>query len=125
MTKLLQNEAEVDLNITYVFIVNQDLNMSPEKMASQVAHVAIQLGVDMSEPHLEGPNTAIVGRNIVLYAPEDYMFDLLNNHKEELGVKYVIDSGFTENTKNKLTCLGFIRTPESLEYTKNLKSKKK
>lgn len=127
MTKLLQNEAEVDLNITYVFIVNQDLNMSTGKIASQVAHVAIQLGCYNSDPIFDkngnyNGSKVTIGKNIVLFDHEETMLQTLNNYKQEWGIKYIIDAGLTEGTKNKLTCIGFVRDKNNVKYTKGLKA---
>lgn len=116
----LKNNVKVDLTQTYVFLVNKDLHMSAGKIASQVAHVALQLGYDSCFEDITRKKSAIptIGKSIVLYATTDQMAKIITDGM--VNVKYVIDAGLTEVPKDSLTCVGFIRTPASLVYTKGL-----
>lgn len=118
---MLENEAYVDLNNIYVYLINEDLHMGIGKIASQVSHVAMQLGVDYCEGEPDNPY-AVIGKSIILYASEKYMLKLLNEKRNELTIRYVVDAGLTEVPKHSLTCIGFRRYTD--EYTKGLKSVK-
>lgn len=120
-----RNEAKVDLSRSFIYLVNQDLNMSAGKIASQVSHVAMQLGCRNVDVDMDGYHP-ILGRAVVLYAPESLLQELIHSPILEIySTKYVFDAGKTEVAKNSLTCVGFIReTDELIEYTKSLKSVK-
>jgi peptidyl-tRNA hydrolase len=127
----LDNEAKVDLSISFIYLVNQDLNMSAGKIASQVSHVAMQIGY--SDGFEDGINAIfkddyypILGRAVVLYASESLLQELIHSPILEIyNPKFVFDSGKTEVPAHSLTCVGFIRkSDELIEDTKNLKSVK-
>ena len=88
----------VDLNITYVYIVNKDLKMSKGKIAAQVSHVAMKMGNHYDK----------IGRAIVLKAPEEDMCRLIDILRKEKHLMFKInDAGLTEVPPGSLTCVGF------------------
>jgi len=50
---------KIDLNVTYYYIINEDIKMSKGKIAAQVSHVAMLLS-KMNKP---------IGRAIILKTP--------------------------------------------------------
>lgn len=100
-------------DITYVFLINSDVPMSGGKVGAQIANVAVQLPRANLKP-LEDPRTYVYS------APEDYMLWLIQNHEKTLNLKYTVDSGHTEFTVGKLTCLGFKRESWMVIFTKSL-----
>jgi hypothetical protein len=70
--------------------------------------------------------TPILGRAVILYAPELLLQEFIHSPiLERYDIKYIFDSGKTEVPKHSLTCVGFIRLKDELiEYTKTLKSVK-
>ena len=100
---------EVDLNVTYVYIVNSDLKMSKGKIAAQVSHVAMLLQKWFKKP---------VGKAIVLKADEETLKRFLKFKKQ---VKYIKDAGLTQVPRGSLTCIGFIQNEFFEKITKTLK----
>lgn len=98
-----------DLNKKYVYIINEDLKMSKGEIAAQVSHVAMQLG----------SRYGIIGRAIVLKAPEEilrkYLWTVQLNP-----VFYVEDVGLTDGISGCLTCIGFKETEDTIPFTENL-----
>lgn len=97
----------VDLSITYVYVINSDLKMSKGKIAAQVSHVAMML-TEYDFP---------IGRAIVLKAEEKLLRELIQRPE----VKYVKDAGLTEVPEGSLTCVGFVQNSEFKEITRKLK----
>ena len=90
---------KTNMDAKYYYIINNDLKMSKGKIASQVSHVAMMLGVKYGE----------IGRAIVLKASEKLLNELACN----INVVFVKDAGLTEVPAGSLTCVGF----KSIEYT--------
>lgn len=84
---------EIDLSVTYVYIVNSDLKMSKGKIAAQVSHVAMLLA-DFNKP---------IGRAIVLKATNETLLKLMKYPN----VKFIHDAGLTEVPKGSLTMYRF------------------
>lgn len=102
-------KRKIDLNVTYIYIVNKDLKMSKGKIAAQVSHVAMRLA-DFNKP---------IGRAIVLKAPENILRYLIDRKK--MGVVYIKDAGLTEVPEGSLTCVGFINSKRFFSVTNHLK----
>ena len=99
----------VDLTTTFIYVVNEDLNMSKGKISAQVSHVAMLLA---------DKNTGILGRAIILKAPEKTLRFILENY---IGVERIEDAGLTEVSKGSLTCIGFLRDEIVAKETTALK----
>ena len=97
----------IDLEVTYIYVINSDLKMSKGKIAAQVSHVAMLLA-DPGSP---------IGRAIVLKGHEDTLRELMKFRE----VRYIKDAGLTEVSPGSLTCVGFVLTPELKKITKKLK----
>lgn len=98
---------EVDLNKTFIYIVDASLGLSKGKIAAQVSHVAMMLS--------EG--SKVLGRAVVLKASHDY-FEFLCTVP---GSVYVQDAGLTEVPASTRTCVGFIKNDSNKELIKDLK----
>ena len=111
--------SNVDYNM-YIF-VNNDLNMSKGKIASQVGHVILSivehiLNNKKSDEFARYKEWKNQGQpKIILKATEDD----LNKLKELPESKYVIDAGVTQVKPNSLTVVGFFPNehPEFKKYT--------
>lgn len=97
----------VDLSVTFVYIIDESLQMSKGKIAAQVSHVAMELADAY-------PN--VLGRAIVLKADHETFIQFL----KYTGVFKISDAGLTEVPKGTITCVGFYRTPFMHEMTKHL-----
>jgi len=98
----------IDLERKYYYVINEDLKMSKGKIASQVSHVAMQLGECYD----------YIGRAVVLKTSEEILKDLKENADFAFSI---IDAGLTEVPENSLTCVGFISTTKNDILTKTLK----
>jgi peptidyl-tRNA hydrolase len=118
----------IDLTRTYIYIINEDLGMSKGKIAAQVSHVAMQLAcywgtLDREEGEME----PVIGKAIVLKAPESYLRNIIENTNKGKNlivgqpVFYIEDAGLTQVPKGSLTCVGFVQFENIVELTKNLK----
>jgi len=122
------NKAIVDLSRTYVYIINDDLGMSKGKIAAQVSHVAMQMGAYWGDYNSdEGETNVIVGRALVLKAPESYLRNIVENANKGTHlivgqpVFYIEDAGLTQVPAGSLTCIGFVEDETTKKLTKNLK----
>jgi peptidyl-tRNA hydrolase len=97
----------VDLLVTYVYVIDDSLGMSKGKVAAQVSHVAMKLGECYG----------IIGRAIVLKANHKTFMKLFRYPN----VKYILDAGLTEVPPDTLTCIGFKQTDFMHQMTKDLK----
>ncbi len=98
---------EVDLNKTFIYVIDASLGLSKGKIAAQVSHVAMMLS----------NNSKILGRSVVLKAPHDY-FEFLCSQPEAI---YVRDAGLTEVPSGTRTCVGFIKNDSNQKLFKDLK----
>jgi PTH2 family peptidyl-tRNA hydrolase len=126
---LMPPQPKIDLTHTYIYIINEDLGMSKGKIAAQVAHIAVMMGCYWSEyDDDEGETKPLIGRNIILKAPEAYLRRIIANANEGehliVGqpVFYIEDAGLTEVPAGSLTCIGFTKDNcYTDKLTKNLK----
>lgn len=97
---------KLDLEITYVYIIDSSLHMSKGKIAAQVSHVAMQLA----------EKYGCLGKAVVLKT----------DHNTFLGFSYLedaviqIDAGRTQVPEGTITCIGFKQTETIEKYTKHL-----
>lgn len=98
---------EVNLSITFVYIIDESLGMSKGKIAAQVSHVAMMLADQFQ----------VLGRAIILKADHETFLSFLKYNN----VVYIKDAGLTEVPKDTITCIGFFQTPFIRQITKNLK----
>lgn len=103
----------VDLSITFVYVIDESLGMSKGKIAAQVSHVAMELADEYK----------VLGRAIVLKADHNTFMRIFNDLEHALFEKahFVLDVGLTEVAPNTMTCIGFKQTGYSRSLTKNLK----
>ena len=87
---------KVNLNITYVYVINSDAKMTKGKVAAQVSHCAMQLGKDYDT----------LGRAIILKAPEMKLHELLALMPDSVCIH---DAGLNQVVPNTLTCVAFRR----------------
>ena len=104
----MQFKFDVDLNKTFIYVVDSSLGLSKGKIAAQVSHVAMLLS-DCGK---------VLGRAIVLKAPHDY-FEVLCGQPEAV---YIRDAGLTEVPEGTITCVGFIKNESNQKLFKDLKS---
>jgi len=100
---------DIDLNTTYIYIINSDLKMSKGKIAAQVSHVAMRLG----------KSYGMIGKAIILKAPESVLKEFIQDKK--VCTEYIRDAGLTEVPENSLTCVGFRQNKSTLLNTMELK----
>ena len=105
------------------YIVNSELNMSPGKIAAQVAHVAIIVAMTENNPACKHNLFKEWYQNydqkkIVLRGKQKDLERLVND-----GFYYIRDLGFTEVPEGSLTCVGSGTIWKS--KTPNGKSKKR
>lgn len=98
----------VDLSVTFVYVIDESLGMSKGKIAAQVSHVAMELADDYK----------IIGRAIILKADHPIFMKLWSSITAKA---YIIDAGLTEVPAGSLTCIGFRQTEETKQFTKDLK----
>jgi peptidyl-tRNA hydrolase len=99
----------VDLNITYVYIIDDSLGMSKGKIAAQVSHVAMILADD----------NKVLGRAIVLKADRKQFNAIRMNLPVEFAM--TADAGLNEVEMGTVTCIGFVQTEDTKKITKDLK----
>lgn len=97
----------VNLNETYIYIIDDGLGLSKGKIAAQVSHVAMELADEYKE----------LGRAIVLKADHETIMKLFKYPR----VKYICDAGLNEVPAGTLTCIGFKQTPFMKKFTDKLK----
>ena len=97
----------VDLDKTFVYIIDNSLGMSKGKIAAQVSHVAMYLADRYGN----------LGRAIVLKADHDIFMQLI----QDIDCVCIHDAGLTQVPPGTLTCIGFLETSDTHEKTKNLK----
>ncbi|WP_256992160.1 aminoacyl-tRNA hydrolase [Paenibacillus sp. XY044] len=87
--------------IVQYFVVNKELNMSPGKIAAQVAHVATNITHNDNETRLWSEWYANDQPKIILRGKERDLLKLI-----EQGWYYIRDNGRTEIPENSLTVVG-------------------
>lgn len=109
-------DYEIDLNIDYVYIINQDLKMSKGKIASQVSHVAMMLAVESiyqfntyDLPTIHDDYKFVIGKAVVLKASGEVFSEILKKYGYLLCYVKEGDAGLTEVDKGVITCVGFNR----------------
>ena len=98
----------VDLSITYVYVIDESLQMSKGKIAAQVSHIAMLLADEYK----------FLGRAIILKAPHSTIMNMITHISE---VQSICDAGLNEVPPNTLTCIGFKQTDYTKQWTKDLK----
>lgn len=111
-------DYKIDLDVEYIYIINEDLKMSAGKIASQVSHVAMMMGVDSiyqyntyDLPTLDIDYRYILGKSVILKASSKLFNEIIENEfKESYHLYYVRggDAGRTEIPKGTISCIGFI-----------------
>jgi peptidyl-tRNA hydrolase, PTH2 family len=102
-------DRPVDLNTTFIYIIDSDLGMSKGKIAAQISHVAMMLA------DIYGS----LGRAIVLKAPHEKFVEIFNTARTN--ISWIRDAGLTEVPPGTMTCIGFMQTEETRKITKDLK----
>jgi len=98
---------KVDLSITFVYVIDENLGMSKGKIAAQVSHVAMELADEYE----------VLGRAIILKTDHNTIIHMLKYPY----VKFIIDAGLNEVPEGTLTCIGFKQTDFMRNITKNFK----
>ena len=113
-------DYKVDLNREYIYIINDDLKMSKGKIASQVSHVAMILGVESiyqfntyDVPCISEDYEFTIGKSIVLKASQEWMETILKKYP---WLAHINDAGLTEVPAGSLTCIGFYVDPHEYGY---------
>lgn len=121
--------------IVQYFVINKEFNMSPGKLASQVAHVATIITKKYTEldcyckanlyiSETDFDNMVIWNKwfntdqkKIILHGKEKDLLKLIDN-----GFAYIRDNGLTEIPKGTLTCVGLppMYKSEAQRYVKRL-----
>lgn len=83
-----------DMNVTYYYILNKDVPMSPGKKAAAVTHIAMQLA------SIKG----VLGRAIICEAGQKELEFFLTFPD----AKRIHDAGLNEIPKGTLTCVGLV-----------------
>ena len=105
------------------FIVNQELNMSPGKIAAQVAHVATF--ITYYESYNPNPKCVLFQQWFNNYAQKKIILRGKQKDLEKLvnqDFYYIRDNGLTEITHGSLTCvgLGVMWKSKAQKYVKRL-----
>jgi peptidyl-tRNA hydrolase len=100
---------EVDLTVTFVYVIDESLGMSKGKIAAQVSHVAMQLA----------DRYKVLGRAIVLKADHDTFVNIFLNTMPFN--ECIIDAGLTEVPSGTRTCIGFKQDDYTKQFTKDLR----
>lgn len=98
---------DVDLNKTFIYVIDSSLGLSKGKIAAQVSHVAMILSEDCK----------VLGRAVVLKSNHEY-FEFLC---EQPNAIYVRDAGLTEVPAGTRTCVGFVKNESNQKLFKDLK----
>jgi len=96
----------IDLDVEYVYLVNDDLKMSCGKIASQVSHVAMLMQRWFNN---EFSKNTVIGKAIILKASDSLIKNIVNNPMNPIYYVCEGDAGLTEVEKGSITCIGFIR----------------
>jgi peptidyl-tRNA hydrolase len=107
-SKEIEMNRPVDLNTTFVYVVDHSLGMSKGKIAAQVSHVAMQLA----------DKNKCLGTALVLKADHERFMQL---YELVDGAEAIEDAGLTQVLPGTLTCFGFVGTEKTKELTKDLK----
>lgn len=105
------NEGKQDEIVQY-FIVNSELDMSAGKIAAQVAHIATNIAVDISNPYNKMIDEEVY-KNWNCWMKNDHPKIVLRGKEKQLhklidkGGYFIRDNGRTEISENSLTCVGF------------------
>lgn len=106
-------------------VVNKDLNMSPCKIASQVAHVAEKITHRILKALYEFDNGFDYYRMYLKYFKFGHKKVILKATKKELiklkseeGSEYIIDDVRTEIPENNLNVIGFLLNDYSEKFKK-------
>jgi peptidyl-tRNA hydrolase len=89
-----------DMNVTYYYILNKNVEMTPGKKAAQVSHIAMQLA------SVKG----VLGRAIICEASQSELEFFLTFPDS----KRIHDAGLNEIPRGTLTCVGLV-VPTSLK----------
>lgn len=100
---------QVDLTITFVYIIDESLGMSKGKIAAQVSHVAMLLA----------DRYKVLGRAIVLKANHETFVNIFLNTMPFN--ESIIDAGLTEVPSGTRTCIGFKQEDYTKQFTEVLK----
>lgn len=106
-SKEINMTRSVDLNTTFIYVIDSSLGMSKGKIAAQVSHVAMQL----ADKH------KCLGRAVILKADHETFMQL----EQDIDCETIVDAGLTEVAPGTLTCIGFIGNDDNREKTKSLK----
>lgn len=92
------------------FVINSELNMSPGKIATQVAHVATMIPYHLDISEIDTWHNWLISDQpkIVLKGKEKDLVKLIDK-----GAIHIRDLGRTEIPPNSLTCVGFPPRPKS------------
>lgn len=109
--------------IVQYYVVNSEINISPGKLAAQVAHVAIITGLRFGQEedfdkYKYYMNWISQGqKKIILRAKEKKLLELIDQ-----GFLFIRDNGLTEIPKNTLTVVGLppMYRSEAQRYVKRL-----
>lgn len=108
-------------------LVNSDLNMSPGKIASQVAHITqlitdeiVRSGYEsrkVPDSYFKYMKWCKCPTKIILKANTSQLKELIRTHR----ARYIIDDGITEVPKDSLTVIGFYPDGIDNDILKNFK----
>jgi len=104
--------------IVQYFVVNKDLSMTPGKIASQVAHVATKITMDMEKiPEFYSWYNRYNQKKIILKGKQKDLEKLIKQK-----FYYIKDLGLTEVPKESLTVVGLkpMRKSVAQKYIKGL-----
>lgn len=114
---------EDDTELVCYFVVNSDLNMSPGKIAAQVAHAAVDVAV-LSLMHRSDKEEFDKFRQWYLKGQKKIILRAHQKKLEELSHEFlpVVDYGLTEVPEGSLTCvtLCVMSRLEAAEHIKRL-----
>ncbi len=110
---------------TLYIIINNDLHMSPGKMASQVGHVVEKITERILNMTDIPKHVAIdyvkysrSGRKKIVLSGTQYELEILKHEKD---AEYIIDEGITEIPENSLTVVGFFPNNRNKERFKKFR----
>lgn len=107
------------------FIVNSELNMSPGKVAAQIAHIATDIAIEFT---FEAMYDSEENRDFWDWHKDEQKKVILRGKQKDLeklidyGFNYIRDKGYTEIPEGSLTVCGLppMKRSEAQKYVKRL-----
>ncbi len=98
-----------------VIVVRQDIDMSPGKLAAQVAHAAVSAYIEAEKKKPDWARFWILEgqkKVVVMVKNKEALMEIYNMAKQTFPTSIIIDAGRTELEPGTHTCVGIGPAPE-------------